>query len=146
MDYIRMAERYFQKLKDLEEDSRDQRLELEALRYKASGAGAIRYDKEKVMTSAESHMEDNVADIIRLEKMHQATIDTYEKKKAEAYNIIKQITNVRERTILIWIYIQNESIRSTAKKMFIAERSAYTIRKEAFLSFGKLMEKMQIYT
>lgn len=146
MDYIKIAERYFQKLKELEEETKEQRLELEALRYRASGAGAIRYDKEKVMTSAENHMEDAVADIIRVEKMHEATIKTYEDKKAEAYNIIKQIPNINQRTVLIWIYIQNETIRSTAKKMFKAERSIYTLRKEAFNSFGMLMEKMQIYS
>ena len=67
------ATKYLSKIRDVEKEIRGKRLELEALRYKATGAGAIRYDKDRVQTTPQDYMTMAINDAIELE--HQIEED-----------------------------------------------------------------------
>ena len=62
------AELYLRKIRDNDRALKSKRDELDALRYKASGAGAIRYDKDHVQTSPQDYLSMAMDDIIKIEK------------------------------------------------------------------------------
>lgn len=117
------------------------RLELEALQYRASGAGAIRYDKDRVQVSSDDYLAMAMNDIIALEKKIASGEERIEKKKGKAYAIVRQMEQPDHRTIIEWYYLNGLSMIETATKMNIAERTSYYLRDDALESFGKAMEK-----
>ena len=130
---------YLMVLRNKENELHDMRLELEALQYRASGAGAIHYDKDHVQTSPDDYLAMAMADIIALEKKIAAGESRVEKKKGKAYAIVRQMEQPDHRTIIEWYYLNGLSMLETAAKMNIAERTSYYLRDDALESFGKLL-------
>ena len=130
---------YLMVIRNKEKELHDMRLELEALQYRASGAGAIRYDKDHVQTSPDDYLAMAMADIIALEKKIAAGESRVEKKKGKAYAIVRQMEQPDHRTIIEWYYLNGLSMLETATKMNIAERTSYYLRDDALESFGKLL-------
>ena len=60
------AELYLRKIRDNDRALKSKRDELDALRYKASGAGAIRYDKDHVQKSADDIQDHTLGGLVKL--------------------------------------------------------------------------------
>lgn len=117
------------------------KLELEALRYKASGAGGIRYDKDRVQTSQNDYMTMAIADAIELDKHIKDMETEIEEKKGEAYAIVRKMNNPDQRAVIEWYYLNGLSMIDTANKLNISERSAYYLKEDALTEFTKHEER-----
>lgn len=135
------AEIYLKKIRDNDRILRSKRDELDALRYKASGAGAIRYDKDRVQTSPQDYMSMAMNDILKIEKQIEEKEGILEEMKGKAYSIVRMIPVTEHRILIEWYYLNGLSMLATADKMSIAERTAYYLRDDALESFGKVMGK-----
>ena len=82
-EYQIKAEGYLNQIRKIEKLLKNKRDELEALRYKASGAGAIRYDKDHVQTSPQDYMTMAIADIVEIEKQIKEDEMSVEEQKDE---------------------------------------------------------------
>lgn len=133
------AEDFLKKIRDVERMLKTKHDELDALRYKASGAGAITYNKDRVQSSPQDFMSMVMDDIVKIEKEIRKEEAGIENKKAQALHIIHKIPVQEQRTIILWYYFNGISMTDTALKMSIAERTAYYLRDEALESFGHLM-------
>ena len=134
------AELYLRKIRDNDRALKSKRDELDALRYKASGAGAIRYDKDHVQTSPQDYLSMAMDDIIKIEKQIEEKEAILEELKGKAYTMVRQIPQTDHRIIIEWYYLNGLSMIATADKMSIAERTAYYLRDDALDSFGKVMK------
>lgn len=135
------AEAYLKKIRDNDRALRSKREELDALRYKASGAGAIRYDKDRVQTSPQDYLSMAMNDILKIESQIEEKETILEEMKGKAYSIVRMIPQIEHRVIIEWYYLNGLSMLATADKMSIAERTAYYLRDDALESFGKVMGK-----
>lgn len=133
------AENYLRQIRDVERNIKVKRDELEALRYKASGAGAIRYDKDKVQTSPNDYLTMAIADILELEKQLEEDEASIEDIKASAYTIVRRIKTPEHRTVIEWFYLNGISMIETANKMNMSERATYYLKEDALESFGEIM-------
>lgn len=133
------ASSYLSSIRNIEKRLNNKRLELDALRYKASGAGAIRYDKDRVQTTPEDFVVKAMNDIIRIEKQIEKEEREAEKKKGKAYSIVRKMDQAEQRIIIEWYYFNGLSMIDAATRMNIAERTAYYLRDDALEGFGKLM-------
>lgn len=136
------AELYLRKIRDNDRALKSKRDELDALRYKASGAGAIRYDKDHVQTSPQDYLSMAMDDIIKIEKQIGEKEAILEELKGKAYTMVRQIPQTDHRIIIEWYYLNGLSMIATADKMSIAERTAYYLRDDALDSFGKVMKSI----
>lgn len=134
------ADEYLSKIKDVEEMIRKKEQELEALRYKASGAGAIRYDKDRVQTSPQNYMEMAMMDIVELNKEIEEDKASIENIKGDAYAIVRMIQKADQRAIIEWFYLNGLSMEAVADKMSMSTRNAYYLRDDALESFGSIMK------
>lgn len=134
------AELYLRKIRDNDRALKSKRDELDALRYKASGTGAIRYDKDHVQTSPQDYLSMAMDDIIKIEKQIEEKEAILEELKGKAYTMVRQIPQTDHRIIIEWYYLNGLSMIATADKMSIAERTAYYLRDDALDSFGKVMK------
>ena len=135
------AETYLKIIRDDDRELKLKRDELDALRYKASGAGAIRYDKDHVQTSPQDYLSMAMDDIIKIEKQIEERETIIEEKKGKAYAIVRKIQQAEQRTVLEWYYLNGLSMIETANKMHMAERTAYYLREDALGSFGEYMSQ-----
>ena len=133
------ASSYLSSIRNIEKSLNNKRLELEALRYKASGAGAIRYDKDRVQSTPEDFLVKAMDDIIQIEKQIEKEEREAEKKKGRAYSIVRKMDQAEHRIIIEWYYFNGLSMTDAATRMNIAERTAYYLRDDALEDFGKLM-------
>lgn len=133
------AKDYLQEIRNAERRIVAKKSELAALRYKASGAGAIVYDKERVQTSPKNYMEMAIEDIVCIEEEIAKEEEQIEQKKGEAYAIVRRIEDPEQRAVIEWFYLNALNLSSAAAKLFMSERKAYYLRKEALESFGALM-------
>ena len=132
------AEAYLRRIREMDWNLKRKRDELDALRYKASGAGAIRYDKDHVQTSPQDFLSMAMDDIIKLEKQIDRDETTNEQEKGEAYAIIRQMKNVDHRLVLEWYYLNGLSMVDTAEKVHMSERKTYDVREEALEGFVQI--------
>ena len=135
-----MTKHNLEVIRDNERSINAMRLELEALRYKASGVGAIRYDKDRVQVSPQDYMTMALADVLELEKRISEQIDNIEEMKGQAYIIVLKIEAPEQRAIIEWYYLNGLSMIDTAERLNMSERSAYYLREDALKSFESIKE------
>ena len=133
------AECYLKRIRDVERNLNSKRDELEALRYRASGAGAIRYDKDRVQTSPGDYLAMAIADIVEIEKQIEEDEASIEDMKGQAYAIVRRIELPEHRTLIEWFYLNGISMNETAERMNMSERAAYYLKEDALESFGQRM-------
>lgn len=133
------AEKYLKQIQDVERVLNSKRDELEALRYKASGAGAVRYDKDRVQTSPQDYLAMAMADIIEIEKQIEEDEASIENMKGQAYSIVRKMEKPEHRALIEWFYLNGISMPDTADRMNMSERNAYYLKDEALESFGAIM-------
>lgn len=133
-----MTKHHLELIRDAEKNINNKRLELEALRYKASGAGAIRYDKDKVQTSPQDYMTMAVADLVEIEKQIREAETDIEDMKGQAYIIVRQMKQPEQRAVIEWYYLNGLSMIDTAERLNLSERSTYYLREDALKAFESI--------
>lgn len=131
------ASNYLYSIREVEKQIKSREDELEALRYKASGAGAIRYDKDKVQTSPDDYLSLAVMDIVEIEKQIKEDQESIERKKGEAYRITRSLSEPNHRAFIEWYYLNGISMLDTANRMNMSERNVYYLRDESLEAFGE---------
>ena len=124
-----------EKIRESAKRINQKKLELEALRYKASGAGGIRYDKDRVQTSPQNYMEMAIADVIEIEKQIEEEEAKVEEQLGKAYSAVRKIEQPDQRAVLEWYYLNGLSMIDTAGMLNMSERNAYYLREDAIDSF-----------
>ena len=132
-----MTKENLEQIRDAEKSINAKKLELEALQYKASGAGGIRYDKDRVQTSPQDYMTMAIADVIEIEKQIKEEQDEIEQMRGAAYAIVRRMEKPDHRAVIEWYYLNGLSMTDTAYRMSISERTAYYLREDALVSFEK---------
>lgn len=133
------ADNYLSNIRTIQQLIRSKELELEALRYKAGGSVAIRYDKDKVQTSSMNYTEMAIIDIIELEQEIEEDKASIETVKGTAYAYVRRMIIPEQRAVIEWFYLNGLSMQDTADKMYMSERNAYYLRDDALQSFGELL-------
>lgn len=134
------AHQYLVHIRNTEIDIHNKELELEALRWKASGVGAINYDKDHVQTNPQNYMEMAIADCIQLEQEIEEDKTSIEEVKGTAYTIVRRMAKPEQRAVIEWFYLNCFSMADVANKIHMSERNAYYLKDDALESFGSFLE------
>lgn len=126
-----MTREYLDKIRELDKSIHQKKMELEALRYKASNTDSVKYDKDRVQSSPDDYLSLAIADIIEIEKQIREDEDEIELLKGQVYSLVKKMENPENRTFIEWYYLNGLSMTETATRMNISERSAYYLRDTA---------------
>lgn len=140
-DYQQKAVNNLNRIRTATESIRQKELEVEALRYKASGAGAIRYDKDHVQTSPQNYLEMAVADLIELEAELEEDKASMEDMLTNAYRIVRRMPEQEQRILIEWYYINGLKVEEVCNKINKSERSFYYLRDDALEAYGKILLK-----
>lgn len=130
------ANKYLSEIRDAEKEINEMILKIEYLRYKASGATAIRYDKDHVQTSPGDMLCESIVEAVAIEN--------------KLFHKHRRLVDMRERTnqiISLWgdncskvietYYLSHGSMVDVAKIIGCSDRSAYRIKLKALERFAK---------
>jgi len=133
-----MTRECLEKIRESEKVIYQKRMELEALRYKATAANSVQYDKDKVKSTPDDYLTLAITDIIEIEKQIKEDDAEIEYNKGQAYALVKKMENPEHRTFIEWYYLNGLSMTETAARMNISERSVYYLRDDALASFAEI--------
>lgn len=136
-DNQRKSERYLMRIRNAEKEMKVIFEQIQYLRYKASGMGAIRYDKDHVQTSPEDMVCEAIAEAVTLEnklfgrnkQLHEAIEHTEEVLKL--WN-----DDSCAKTIEVY-YLNHGSMGDVARAIKRSDRTAYRIKEEALERFAQ---------
>lgn len=135
-DNQKKADRYLLQIRNAGRDIQEMLNNIDYLRYKASGAGAIRYDKDHVQTSPEDMVCEAIAEAIDLEHKLSAHIRKLHEMCEHTEQVIEFWNNNNARFIEIY-YLNHGSMADVSSRIGCSSRHAYRIRDNALEEFCK---------
>lgn len=135
-DNQKKADRYLLQIRNAGKEIRELLDNIDFLRYKASGAGAIRYDKDHVQTSPEDMVCEAIAEAIDLEQKLSRRIKRLQDMREHAEQVIEFWNNNNARFIEIY-YLNHGSMSDVSSRIGCSSRHAYRIRDNALEEFCK---------
>lgn len=127
-----------EELKDKFHEVRENRRRVTALRAKASElrqsamGRAIRYDKDRVMTTPMNYQEQALIEAADLDEEAEKLVDEGDKLRMELLRLINQLEDIEDQTVLIGHYFNNKPFSGMAKDDNY-DRTTYWHRKESAL-------------
>lgn len=130
------ANAYLLEIRNAEKEINEMILRIDYLRYKASGATAIRYDKDHVQTSPGDMVCEAIVEAVSIENKlfakHKKLVNMREKT-----NTIIQLWNDNCTKLIETYYLSHGSMVKAAEIIGCSNRSAYRIKLEALERFAK---------
>lgn len=133
---IQKANRYLSQIRDASKELTELILRIDYLRYRASGAGAIRYDKDHVQTSPEDMMCQSISEAVDLEQQLSARSKQLKAMREHTEQVISLWSDNNARFIDIY-YLNHGSMTEAADRIGCTSRSAYNIKFRALEEFAK---------
>lgn len=131
------AEKYLLQIRNTDREITDMINRIDALRYKASGMGAIRYDKDRVQTSPGDMLCDAVTDAIALEGRLYARYEHLARMRERTERIISLWNDDNNARMIEVYYLNRGSMGDVAKAIGCSYRHAYRIKIDALDEFSK---------
>lgn len=138
-DNQRKSERYLLRIRNADREMKLLYEQIQYLRYKASGMGAIRYDKDHVQTSPEDMVCEAISEAVYLEG-----------KLSNRHKQLKAMREHTEKIVAIWAdnnarmievyYLNHGSMVDVARQIKCSDRQAYRIRDNALEQFSKYIQ------
>ena len=135
-DNQRKSERYLLRIRNADREMKLLYEQIQYLRYKASGMGAIRYDKDHVQTSPEDMVCEAIAEAISIENKLYHYHNRILEMRENVQGIIGLWNNNNARFIDIY-YLSRGSMGDVADKIGCSSRNAYFIKLKALEEFSK---------
>ena len=137
-DNQREADCYLSQIRNADKEITDMILQIDYLRYKASGMGAIRYDKDHVQTSPEDIMCQALAEAADLERK----LSDRHKRLIEMRDYVKDVVflwNDKEARAIEIYYLNHGSMVDVARQIHCTDRNAYLVRQRALDRFYNML-------
>lgn len=133
------ADKYLTQIRDASKELTELIFQIDFLRYKASGAGAIRYDKDRVQTSPEDMMCEAISEAVYLEG-----------KLSNRHKQLKAMREHTEKVLALWsdnnakfieiYYLNHGSMTEAANKIGCSSRNIYNVKFKALDEFSKYIQ------
>lgn len=133
----RRADNFLRIIRDEEKIIGSMEQQAEYLRYKATGGGAIRYDKDHVQTTPEDILSSALAQAVDLEKEIEKQMKEIKLRRNFTIETLKAWTDVRAAFILASFYIDSESLMSISRKINRSARQTNRLKNKALEMFSR---------
>lgn len=135
-DNQQKADKYLMRIRNANKEMRIMYEQILYLRYKASGMGAIRYDKDHVQTSPEDMVCQSIAEAVTLEnRLFGRNKQT--KEALERTQKILSILGDKYATAIETYYLNHGSMLDVARNCKCSDRNAYRVKLEALERFSQ---------
>ena len=133
---IKKADRFLTQIRNTDKELTDILNQINYLRYKASGATGIRYDKDYVQTSPSDMVCEALAEAVDLERKLSDRNRELLQMRQQAEDIT-QLLSDNERYLIRYYYLDRISMTETADRLHMSSRNAYRVKASALIEFSK---------
>lgn len=133
---IKKADRFLSQIRNADKEITDILNQINYLRYKASGATGIRYDKDHVQTSPSDMVCEALSEAVDMEQHLSVRNRELSRMRQQAENIT-QLLSDNERYLIRWYYLDRVSMTETADRLHMSSRNAYRVKASALIEFSK---------
>lgn len=137
---IKQTYEFLLSIKKLEAKIQNMMLQCEALRSCLLPSG-IRYDLDKIQTTASDHMSDIEARVLDMEKEILSMQQEKTQLIIDISAAINQLPEQAEQTVLISYYITRKSMEQVADLAGYSLSHAYRIKRNAIKHLARLVER-----
>lgn len=139
---MNIAKEYLKQVETLDTKIQQKKIELDSLKYNATGLGAFDYSKEKVQTSAYESMSVKIAKYVDFERELQEDIVRFAELKHRVLNQIHSLNNPIYMKILFKKYIEYKPLKDIASEIKYSYDRTKHIHGVALEAFRiKILEK-----
>lgn len=131
----RKADKYLMQIRNADREITDIILRIDYLRYKASGTGAIRYDKDNVQTSPEDMVCDALTEAVDLESRLSERNKELIRMRFNTETIIA-LWNDNKAKFISTYYLKRGSMMDAARVCKCSPRHIYRVKLEALTAFS----------
>lgn len=131
------ADRYLMRIRNAEKEMKELLYRIEYLRYKASGVGAIRYDKDHVQTSPEDMVCEAISEAVHLENMLFGRSKELHAAIERTQEILKLWNDDKYARAIEIYYLNHGSMGDIARSIQCSDRNVYRIKNEALERFAQ---------
>lgn len=136
-DNQRKAEDFLLKIRNADREMKQLFEQIQYLRYKASGMGAIRYDKDHVQTSPEDMVCECISQAVQLENKLFDRNKRLLNSVARTNDIISLWNDNNNARLITIYYLNHGSMCDVAEQIGCSSRNAYFIKLKALEEFSK---------
>jgi len=133
---IKKADRFLTQIRDTDKELTEILNQINYLRYKASGATGIRYDKDHVQTSPSDMVCEALAEAVDLERKLSDRNRELLQMRQQAEDIT-QLLSDNECYLIRYYYLDRISMTETADRLHMSSRNAYRVKASALIEFSK---------
>lgn len=133
------ADKYLSQIKNADKEITEMILKISFLRYKASGAGAIRYDKDSVQTSPQDMMCEAITEVVCLEEEMTSRHKALMNARRHTEDIIQLWGGDNQAKFIDIYYLNNGNMSDVARQIKCSDRTAYRIKLDALERFSRQM-------
>ena len=135
-DNQRKADNYLMRIRNADKDMKVLFEQIQYLRYKASGMGAIRYDKDRVQTSPEDMVCEAIAEAVMIENKLFGR-NKQLKESVERTQQILPLMDTKHSKAIETYYLNHGSMCDVARHCKCSDRHAYRIKCDALEQFAQ---------
>jgi hypothetical protein len=140
------AREYLQQLQNIDISINQDVSRLSAMRINATGQGAIRYDRDRVQTSPQDRLCNDVCDIVSFNEVLNQRIDAFVDAKELVIEQIRGLHNATFNQVLFKVYVEYKSLKQTAVEMGRCYTFVRDKHKEALAAFEKTYADLKYLT
>lgn len=135
-DNQKKADRYLMRIRCMDQEMKMLYEKILYLRYKASGMGAIRYDKDHVQTSPEDMVCEAISEAVSLENILFGR-NKWKKQALEHTQEVLSLWGDKYATAIETYYLNHGSMVDVARNCKCSDRNAYRVKLEALERFSQ---------
>lgn len=131
------AKEYLSDIKRLKTMIRQKEAQIGELRSSMTYLHGISYDRDRVQTSPQDRMPDQMSKLFELEEKYKRLIIRYQMEKDERIEVINSIPNPQHRELLILRYVDGKSLEEIAYRMHYSYKYAANLHGRALEEIEK---------
>ena len=136
-DNQQKADKYLMRIRNANKEMRIMYEQILYLRYKASGMGSIRYDKDHVQTSPEDMVCEAIAEAVHLENKLFGMNKELRKAVEHTQSILRVWNDDKYARAIEIYYLNHGSMGDIARSVKCSDRNVYRIKNEALERFAQ---------
>lgn len=131
-------EQYLEGIAHADEKLHQLEMEIERLEQVARGCGAIKYDKERVQTTPQNTVEDNIIKLVEAKHDLELMKSALATRRAEGYKYISKLSD-SEYQIVNDMYFKNIPIKKIAIHRHYSLRTAQRLHTKALMNIADIL-------
>ncbi len=138
--YQKKADEYLKDYMRLYNLIKKKYLEIDFFHGKVTG-GAIRYDKDKIMTTPTNMLEEAACEVDEVQRELEQLLPNYNELRSQLKRYVRRIKDEDARMVIKMHYLYDAPWKDIPDRLYMSERTMWRKRDVALIELGKMLAR-----